>query len=132
MIHPPLPNDTVRATSRAWASGSGRASELAAAVRSITADNWQDFAGDIAGAVSGGQEHIGRGDLLWLCRPLHRGAGAEMSDLVGCPVGGVERRPDRAGCDCVHPYSTPDQIAAQCPGEGVDAALGHRVVEQLA
>ena len=68
---------------------------------SIAADDRQDFAGDVAGAVRRGQEHIGRRDFLGLGGPLHRRLGAELANILGLLVGRVERRPDRSRRDRV-------------------------------
>ena len=54
-----------------------------------------------------------------------------MLDVRRGFVGRVQRRPDRSGRHRIDAYALADQVAGQRLGEGVDGALGGRVVEQL-
>ena len=51
--------------------------------------------------------------------------------FLGGAVGGIERRPHRAGRHRVHADAAFEQVRRQRPGEGVHRALGGGVVEQL-
>lgn len=46
--------------------------------RSVTADDREDLAGDIARHLRGGEKDVGRRNFLWLCSTLHRGLGPEL------------------------------------------------------
>src|SRR5690606_29404229 len=56
----------------------------------------QHLAADVRG-VATGQIDVGRCQFGWLSRPLHRGVGAELRDLILGEGRGDERRPDRPG-----------------------------------
>src|SRR3546814_673092 len=75
--------------------------------------------------VLAGKEQERGGNLIGLAGTPHRRPFAEMLQLVGRrPAHGVERRPDRAGGNRIHPDSVADQIGRKAPREGGDRALG--------
>ena len=102
--------------------------DLAAAV---PANDWQDFAGDVARAARSGHEYKRWRYFFRLGRALHGGVRTELLHLLSRPVGGIKRRPHRPWCNRVHTNALVHQARGQRAREGVYAALSHRVVEQL-
>jgi hypothetical protein len=54
----------------------------------------------------------------------------KLCHLLGRPVGRIERGPDRARRDGVDADAAVDQLRRERFREGVNSALGHRIVEQ--
>jgi hypothetical protein len=66
-----------------------------------------------------------------LCGSLHRRLSAEVGDALFILVCGIEGGPHRPGCNGIDANSPADQVGGERAREGVDAALGHRVVQQM-
>src|SRR6266699_2616928 len=69
----------------------------------VTADDGENFARDVAGALGRGQKHVGGRDLLWLRGPLHRRVRApNLLTSFAClseGLRGVQTRARRHGID---------------------------------
>src|SRR5690606_371428 len=65
-----------------------------------------------------GEEDVGGRELGRLPGPAERGAPAELGEVLGrLPVGGLQRRPDRAGGDGVDPDALGGELLGQTLGE---------------
>ena len=97
----------------------------------VSADYWQHFAGDIAGTLRRCQEHICRSYFFGLGGPLHGGVCAKLCYILSFFICRVQRCPYRAGGNCIHADAFGDQVSAERAGEGMNAALGERVVQNI-
>src|SRR5687767_2914037 len=83
------------------------------------------------GGILAGKEEKARSHLARLARTAHRDVLAEILDLLGRLASErIERSPDRARSDRVHPDAVADEIFRKRAGKGGDRALGRAVVEQ--
>src|SRR6267154_5499993 len=85
----------------------------------IAADDRQDFAGDVAGALGRGEENICGSNFLGLCRPLHRRLAAELAYVTGLLVRRVERRPYRTRGHRIDPDTARHQMSRKRAREGM-------------
>src|SRR5262249_23555073 len=96
----------------------------------VTPDDRQDFACNVARAVRGRHEDEGGRDLFGLRSALHCGRAAELRELLGLSVRGVERGPHRPRGNRVDANAAVDEVRRKRAGKCVNAALRHGVVEE--
>src|SRR5665811_2603067 len=88
-------------------------------------------AGDVAGAAWRREEDKSRRDFFGLRGPFHRRLAAEFRHTLGRAIGRIERGPYRPRRDRIDADAFVDEMGRKRTHEGVDAALGHRIVEQV-
>ena len=93
-------------------------------VASVTADHGKDLSRDVAGHLRGGKEHIGGGNLFGLRRSPHGRAAAELPNVRGLLVCGIQWRPYGPGRHGVDADAAFDQLRGQRTGPRMDGAFG--------
>jgi hypothetical protein len=109
-------------------AASGFAAPLPVAV---AADDRKDFPRDVTRALCGGQEHVRRCNLFGLRGAPDGGLRSELSHIGCLLVRRIKRSPYRARGHRIHSDATRQYLGRERSGEGVESALGGRVVNQI-
>src|SRR6185295_6032270 len=104
---------------------------LVTSAAAVAANDRQNFPRDVARAAGCGHKDKRGRDLLGLGCPLHGRVRAKILYLVRGTVGRIERRPDRPRRDGIYPDAAVDQVGGEQSREGMNATLGHGIVDEL-